>query len=164
MQPFPPFPDSEASEPDEYVEFHFEDVSFDFPEPDTVGPWLLNVAEAEGKAVHEIIYIFCSDEYLRQINIEYLDHDYYTDIITFDNSNTPDRLEGDLFISSERVADNAQTYQAPFSQELCRVMVHGLLHLCGYGDKTEEEAQTMRAKENFYLQQIQHVFEPLPGA
>ena len=164
MQPFPPFPDSAESEPDEYVEFHFEDVSFDFPAPDTVGPWLLNVAEAEGKSVHEITYIFCSDEYLRQVNIEYLDHDYYTDIITFDNSNTPELLEGDLFISSERVADNAQTYQVSFEQELCRVMVHGLLHLAGYGDKTEAEAQTMRAKENFYLQQIQHVFEPLPGA
>ena len=101
MQPFPPFPDSEASEPDEYVEFHFEDVSFDFPEPDTVGPWLLNVAEAEGKAVHEITYIFCSDEYLRQINVEYLDHDYFTDIITFDYSEG-ETISGDLFISVDQ--------------------------------------------------------------
>jgi rRNA maturation RNase YbeY len=164
MQPFPPFSDFQESEPDNYVEFHFEDVDFDMPAPDTVGPWLLDVAEAEGKAVHEIVYIFCSDEYLRRINVEYLDHDYYTDIITFDNSNTPDVLEGDMFISSERVADNARTFQVSFAQELCRVMVHGLLHLAGYGDKTEAETSAMRAKENFYLQQISHVFESAPGA
>lgn len=143
---FPDLP-SEALEP--FVSFHFEDVQFDLPDEQTVTKWLTNVANHEGQHLGEITYIFCSDEHLRGINVEYLDHDYYTDIITFPYNG--EAIQGDMFISSERVTDNAAANGVSFRHELCRVMVHGLLHLMGYGDKTEAEAQVMRAKEDFYL-------------
>jgi len=113
---------------------------------------LLEVAASEMQAFYEVNYIFCSDEYLRSINVEFLQHDYYTDVITFPLSDG--HIHGDIFISSERVAENAQTEGHTFLQELCRVMVHGVLHLAGYGDKTPEEAVTMRSKENEYLQRL----------
>ena len=143
---FPDLP-SEALEP--FVSFHFEDVEFDLPDEQALTKWLTLVAEAEGQQLGEITYIFCSDEHLRGINVEYLDHDYYTDIITFPYDG--EAIQGDMFISSERVTDNAAANGVSFRHELCRVMVHGLLHLMGYGDKTEAEAQVMRAKEDFYL-------------
>lgn len=143
---FPDLP-SEALEPS--ISFHFEDVEFDLPDEQALTKWLILVSEAEGKPLGEISYIFCSDEHLRGINVEYLDHDYYTDIITFPYEG--ETIQGDMFISSERVTDNAATNGVAFRQELCRVMVHGLLHLAGYGDKTEAEAKVMREKEDFYL-------------
>ena len=145
------FPVPEPSEqPEEPIAFFFEDVSFDLPDEPGLQAWLLSVAEAEGKPVWEINYIFCSDEHLRGINVEFLDHDYYTDIITFDNSDDA-RMQGEIYISSERVAENAQTNGVPFYHELCRVMVHGVLHMAGYGDKTPEDEAIMRRKEDFYL-------------
>ncbi|MBP6826730.1 MAG: rRNA maturation RNase YbeY [Saprospiraceae bacterium] len=145
------FPVPEPSEqPEEPIAFFFEDVSFDLPDESGLRAWLLSVAEAEGKSVWEINYIFCSDEHLRGINVEFLDHDYYTDIITFDNSDDA-RMQGEIYISSERVAENAQTNGVPFHHELCRVMVHGVLHMAGYGDKTPEHEAIMRGKEDFYL-------------
>ena len=94
-------------------------------------------------------YVFCTDEKLREMNVEYLDHDYYTDVITFPYSDNA--VHGDVFISYDRVADNAQRLEVPFEQELCRVLVHGVLHLCGYLDKTETDEKRMREKEDFYL-------------
>lgn len=132
------------------VQFFYEDTSFELPNPSAITQWLSQVAEMESCRIIGIDYIFCSDEYLYNINLEYLQHDYYTDIITFPYSERPD-LQGDLYISIDRVKDNAHALQAHFEQELLRVMVHGLLHLAGYGDKTDAEVAHMRARENFYL-------------
>lgn len=146
------FPDLPFAEPETFVSFNFEDIEFDLPDQHLLVDWLLSIAAAEAKPVYELNYIFCSDEYLREVNIEYLKHDYYTDIITFPY--TQGAIHGDLFISSERVNDNARKHNVSFLHELCRVMAHGVLHLAGYGDKTPEEERAMREKENFYLQKI----------
>lgn len=136
-------------EPETYVSFNFEDVEFKLPDQQLLVEWLLSIAAAEEKPVYELNYIFCSDEYLREVNVEYLQHDYYTDVITFPY--TPGAIHGDIFISSDRVADNAREQDVAFLYELYRVMAHGVLHLAGYGDKTPEEEQDMRTKEDFYL-------------
>lgn len=147
------FPDIPMEdEPETFVSFYFEDVEFDLPNQQGLVEWLLAVAADEDKPVYELSYIFCSDEYLRQINIEHLDHDYYTDVITFPY--TEGVVHGDIFISSDRVADNAATHAVSFLDELYRVMVHGVLHLSGYGDKTPVQQQMMRAKEDFYLKKL----------
>ncbi len=108
--------------------------------------WIENVIVSEGKSLEEISYIFCDDEYLLNINIEYLDHDTYTDIITFDYS-VGKILQGDIYISTERVRENSETFGVNFDEELRRVLIHGVLHLSGYKDKSEEEAAIMRSKE-----------------
>ncbi|TVZ26307.1 rRNA maturation RNase YbeY [Gillisia sp. Hel_I_86] len=108
--------------------------------------WIENVIASEGKSLEEISYIFCDDEYLLKINMEYLDHETYTDIITFDCS-IGKILQGDIYISTERVRENSESFNVKFEDELRRVLVHGVLHLCGYKDKTEEEAARMRSKE-----------------
>ena len=119
--------------------------------------WLQSVAASEGYEIANLEYVFCSDDYLLEINRNSLQHDEYTDIITFDMredamEDVPDKIiDGLIYISVERVADNAGKYHASFFQELARVMVHGVLHLCGYGDKTPVEQQTMRSKEDEYL-------------
>ena len=146
---FPAFP---SDAPDASVSFHFEDVEFELPNEQKLSDWLQSVAESEGKEFVEVNYIFCSDERLREMNVEFLDHDYYTDVITFPYAE--DAVHGDVFISSERVADNAKTLQVPFEHELCRVLVHGVLHLAGYQDKTEAAEQVMREREDFYLKRI----------
>lgn len=112
--------------------------------------WLSNVASAESTIIDSLTYIFCSDEYLLDINMKYLGHDYYTDIITFPYKEGQ-HLESDMYISIDRVKENAEEYNELFDTELRRVMVHGLLHLIGYGDKTDGEIQTMRQKEEEYL-------------
>jgi rRNA maturation RNase YbeY len=112
--------------------------------------WLLAVIQKEGKVLGELNYIFLSDEALLQMNKEYLNHDYFTDIITFDYCEG-DLITGDLFISVDRVADNAKKYHSEFLEELKRVMVHGILHLMGYGDKHEREQVIMRQKEDLYI-------------
>ena len=148
------FPELESLEqPEQPVSFFFEDVQFELPNDSLLREWLQSVADAEGKPIFEINYIFCSDEHLRGINVEFLDHDYYTDIITFDNSDDV-AMRGELYISSERVAENAQTHGVSFHHELCRVMVHGILHIAGYGDKTPEQEAIMREKEDFYLKKL----------
>ncbi|WP_010228204.1 rRNA maturation RNase YbeY [Gillisia marina] len=108
--------------------------------------WIENVIVSEGKSLEEISYIFCDDEYLLKINIEYLDHDTYTDIITFDYS-VGKILQGDIYISTERVRENSETFGVNFDEELRRVLIHGVLHLSGYKDKSVEEAARMRSKE-----------------
>ena len=112
--------------------------------------WITESMKNEGKSIEELNYIFCDDEYLLEINRQYLDHDYYTDVIGFDNSED-DVLTGDIFISEERVADNAKQNNVSFENELARVMIHGILHFAGYPDKGEEEKRIMTEKEDFYL-------------
>jgi len=147
------FPDLPFDDiPEVLVSYHFEGVAFDLPDQYALTDWLVEVATQEGKDFYEVSYIFCSDEHLRGINVEYLDHDYYTDVITFALSE--ESIHGDIFISSERVEENARTEGVPFLYELCRVMVHGVLHLAGYGDKSLEEAAMMRRKEDYYLQHL----------
>lgn len=152
MDPAMQFPEI-PQQPEQPLSFFFEDVSFDLPGEEKLSAWLLSVAEAEGKPVREINYIFCSDERLLGINLEFLDHDDYTDIITFDYSDAS-RMQGEIYISSERVAENARTNGVSFFHELCRVMVHGVLHMAGYKDKTPEDEAIMRQKEDFYLSQL----------
>lgn len=131
--------------------FHEVDLDFQLQQKKACVDWLAAVAQQEGQAVELLNYIFCSDSYLHEVNVQYLSHDTLTDIITFPLSEEGAAIEADLFISIERVRENAKQFEAAFEQELCRVMVHGLLHLLGYGDKTEVEVKTMRAKEDFYL-------------
>ena len=132
------------------IYFHSEDLDFELQNNQEVITWINNTADAEDFVVDTINYIFCSDKYLLEVNQKYLNHDYYTDIITFDY-NEENRIIGDLFISIERVKDYAEKNQINFKDELNRVMIHGVLHLCGYLDKSEEEAKLMRSKEDFYL-------------
>jgi probable rRNA maturation factor len=131
--------------------FFNEDIDFKFQHKMLTKRWLKKVAETEGFKVNNLNYIFCTDEYLHKINIEYLAHDTYTDIITFDNSEDEDTIEGDIFVSIERVKENAQELSNSFDEEFKRVLVHGLLHLCGYHDHTDEEEAEMRALESKYL-------------
>lgn len=133
------------------IRFFTEDTAYKLPKKTVVKQWLTGQAKREGVAVRELNYIFCSDDYLLQINREHLNHDYYTDIITFDTSDDEGVIEGDIFISVERVDDNWRIQQTSFASEMHRVMAHGLLHLCGYGDKTDEEVARMRQKEDEWL-------------
>ena len=112
--------------------------------------FIFSVFKREKKRVASINYIFCSDQYLLQINKDFLLHDYYTDIITFDLSDK-NAIVGEIYISVDRVKDNANVQGTSFSNELLRVMFHGVLHLCGYGDKTKSEITVMRQKEDYYL-------------
>ena len=133
------------------IRFFNEDVPYKLTQKQAARQWLKQQAEAEGYTVGDLNYIFCSDDYVLQVNRDYLQHDYYTDIITFDQSEEDDKLEGDIFISVDRVADNAQQLGISAEQEMRRVLAHGMLHLCGYGDKTDEEAAQMRAKEEEWM-------------
>ncbi|HMR44062.1 MAG TPA: rRNA maturation RNase YbeY [Saprospiraceae bacterium] len=134
----------------EYISFQSEDIVFDLSHSDQSEAWITAVVEKESKKLGPITFIFCSDNYLHQLNVQYLRHDTLTDIITFPYGELPE-VSGDIFISVERVAENAKKYAATFEQELSRVMVHGVLHLCGYKDKTPAEQQQMRAKEDEML-------------
>jgi probable rRNA maturation factor len=118
--------------------------------------WITESMINEGKSIEDLNYIFCDDEYLLQINRQYLDHDYYTDVIGFDNSQD-DVLTGDIFISEERVADHAKENNVTFENELARVMIHGILHFAGYPDKGEEEKRIMTEKEDFYLNRFEYI-------
>lgn len=125
----------------------FNENDFSLKDEELFQNWLFRLAESERKNVGEINYIFCDDEYLLEINQNYLDHDTYTDIISFDNT-VGNSLNGDIFISTERVEENAAEYNVDFLQELKRVIAHGMLHLCGYKDKSESESELMRGKED----------------
>ena len=132
------------------INFFTEDVSIPLFNQSSVTAWLCNVCESENKELDEVSIIFCSDDYLLTMNNEYLQHDYYTDIITFDYC-FDNQVVGDLFISVDRVTDNAKLSQASFNNELLRVMVHGILHLIGFKDKSDEDSKLMRLKEDEYL-------------
>lgn len=130
---------------EEIINFYSEN-DFELPHSSQFEIWIKEVIASEGKKTGEISFIFCNDEYLLEINQQYLDHNTYTDIISFDNS-VGNILNGDIFISTERVAENASEYGVTFEEEIKRVIVHGVLHFCGYKDKSKEEAQLMRTKE-----------------
>ncbi len=132
------------------ISYFSEDIDFNLKNKRLNNRWLNLVAESEIKRVGDISVIFCSDGYLLDINKRYLRHDYFTDIITFDYTEG-DRLSGDLFISVDTVRANAEEYGSDFEQELCRVMVHGVLHLIGYDDHTPDDIALMRSKEDYYL-------------
>ena len=132
------------------IRFFLEDVIFDFNQKLLTKRWLNLVAEAEQRNIGDINIIFCSDPYILDINMKYLQHDYYTDIITFDYCES-DILSGDLFISIDSVRDNSSEFSSSFNDELNRVIVHGLLHLIGYDDHKDEDIAVMRSKEDFYL-------------
>ncbi|GAB4019390.1 rRNA maturation RNase YbeY [Spirosoma koreense] len=142
------------------IRFFNEDVPYKLAQKQVIRQWLKQQAQREGYAVGELNYILCSDDYVLQVNRDYLEHDYYTDIITFDQSEEAGKLAGDIFISVERVADNAAQLGIPVDQEMQRVLAHGLLHLCGYGDKTAEEEAKMRAKEEEWLSLYPAVIPP----
>ena len=112
--------------------------------------WLNSVIKEEGMVIGELVYVFCNDEYLLKKNIQFLNHNTLTDVITFDYSEE-EIISGDILISTERVVENAKIFNVNYLTELHRVMVHGLLHLLGYKDKIEKDANTMREKENYYL-------------
>mgnify|MGYP000273484841 CR=1 FL=1 len=133
------------------INFFNEDVNIELPEEDKVKNWLLRVAEEEGQQAGALNFIFCSDPYLLDINKRYLQHFYYTDVITFQYHESGNPIEGDCFISADTVKTNAEAYQISFERELYRVMVHGLLHLLGYNDKSDSEFDLMKEKENYYL-------------
>lgn len=132
------------------ISFYFEDTKFVFKQKTLTRKWLKLVAESEICRIGDISVIFCSDNYILDINQRYLSHDYFTDIITFDYREG-DRLSGDLFISVDSVKENSVEYGTEFNGELNRVIVHGLLHIIGYDDHTEEQTREMRSKENYYL-------------
>ena len=132
------------------VSYFSEDIDFTFKGRALNNRWFRMVAESEIRRIGDVNVIFCSDRYILDINMKYLQHDYFTDIITFDYCEG-DRLSGDLFISIDSVRENAVEYGATFEDELHRVLVHGILHLIGYDDHTEEQISQMRAKEDYYL-------------
>lgn len=132
------------------ISYFFEDTDFVFKGKALNNRWLKIVAESEIRRLGQISIIFCSDNYILDINQRFLQHDYFTDIITFDYCEG-DRLSGDLFISVDSVRENAIEYGSSFNDELNRVMVHGILHLIGYDDHTDEDIRQMRSKENYYL-------------
>ena len=133
------------------INYFFEGTNFILGQQKAVTNWILSSITTHQQQAQEINFIFCSDEYLLQINREYLSHDYYTDIITFDQSEEPGKLEADIFISVERVAENACDIKVSFTEELHRVIIHGVLHLLGFTDKTTEEATLMRQQEDHHL-------------
>lgn len=128
------------------IEFNYEEVTFDFNE-EVHASWLSNVIKSEYKSEGEVSYLFCNDNYLLDLNQRFLDHDTLTDIITFDNT-MGNTVGADVCISVDRVRDNAVDFGVSFEEELRRVLVHGVLHICGYKDKSKDDAILMRAKEN----------------
>ncbi|NDV47222.1 rRNA maturation RNase YbeY [Paludibacter sp. 221] len=138
------------------ITYYYEDIEpLDIQEKNVSG-WIKSTAAVYGKKIGEISYIFCSDERILEVNKQYLDHDYYTDIITFDYTQG-NILGGDIFVSVDTVKSNAGKFGQSFGKELHRVIIHGILHLCGQTDKTPEEQQQMTAKENLALDAINFI-------
>jgi probable rRNA maturation factor len=133
------------------LKFFSEEISFKLPQSVKTSKWIKTISLSEGYKIGELNYIFCSDDYLLEINKQYLDHDYYTDIITFDNSEEEGKLEGDIYVSIDRVRENAVGLGVDFEVELRRVLIHGLLHLIGFEDGSDELKKQMRAKEDACL-------------
>ena len=131
------------------ISFNYE-TDFSLQNDQIIIEWVRYTIAEEKHKEGDINYVFCSDDYLHKLNVEFLSHDTLTDIISFDYS-VGNELHGDIFISIERVKDNAKDFNTSFQSELERVIIHGILHYCGYKDKTNEESKTMRSKENYYL-------------
>lgn len=132
------------------ITFQNQSISFKLKEKTRLKAWIKTVTEREKHRLGDINYIFCSDDELLEINIQHLNHNTYTDIITFDYTEG-DKISSDIFISIDRVEENAKKFKVSFEEELHRVMIHGILHLCGYKDKSKTDAELMRKKENAAL-------------
>jgi probable rRNA maturation factor len=133
------------------INFFIEDIKFSLKNKTLIRNWITDTIAAEGYALDELSFILCSDEYLHVINKQYLDHDTYTDVITFDNGEELKTILGDIFISIDRVQENASQFNSTLQHELLRVMIHGTLHLLGYKDKSKAAKTLMTKKEDFYL-------------
>ena len=133
--------------------YQSDDIKFPRIKRREISNWIKSVAASYNKKIGDIACIFCSDEKILEVNIQYLSHDYYTDIITFDYSEK-DIISGDLFISLDTVRSNAEKFNTDYTEELCRVIIHGILHLCGFKDKSAEDEKVMREKENKALKQF----------
>lgn len=133
------------------INFFTEDLKYTLKQKTRIRTWLLDTINKEGYALEELNFILCSDEYLLKMNQEYLDHDTYTDVITFDNADQPHTIAGDIFISMERIQENAKAFKGTVFDELCRIMVHGTLHLLGFKDKSKADKTVMTQKEDHYL-------------
>jgi probable rRNA maturation factor len=140
--------------PKAVINFFTEEISFTLKQKTVIKTWLKETIAAEGYALSELNFIFCSDEYLLGMNQQYLNHDTYTDVITFDNSDALKTIVGDIFISVDRIRENANQFARNFEDEMCRVMVHGTLHLLGYKDKSKAAKTQMTAKEDEYLSKL----------
>ena len=132
------------------VSFHSEQTDYSISNENQISDWLVSVCKTEGKTLAEISIILCSDDYLLEVNRKHLNHDYYTDVITFDYSESP-HVSGDIFISIDRVRENVGSFGVEMVDELHRIIVHGTLHLLGYTDKTSSSKEEMTSKEDFYL-------------
>ena len=128
------------------IRFAVQDINFELQQAEKVKKWISEVVQRRQKWVGNISYLFCDDEYLLGVNRQYLNHDTYTDIITFDYV-AADLISGDIMISVDRVVENAEKFEVPFEHELHRVIIHGVLHLLGQGDKSDSEAVEMRRQE-----------------
>lgn len=133
------------------IHFFSEDIDFNLRKKLQVRQWIKQTILSEGKRLGELNFIFCSDSYLLEINKQYLDHDTYTDIVTFDNSIEPGKITGDIFISIDRIRENARNFKVSETNELHRVIIHGVLHLLGYKDKSKPDKLLMTQKEDKYL-------------
>ncbi|MFM9911131.1 MAG: rRNA maturation RNase YbeY [Chitinophagaceae bacterium] len=133
------------------VRFYFNDVHITLKEKTRLKKFLLLLFKSEGCFVKNINVVFCTDSYLLDINTAFLKHDYFTDIVTFSYSNQKKFIDGELYISAERIRENSQMHKTSLKEELHRVIFHGCLHLCGYRDKTSQEIKKMRERENYYL-------------
>jgi probable rRNA maturation factor len=140
--------------PKSVIHYFTEDISFNLKQKTIIKNWLKETITAEGYVLQELNFIFCSDAYLLDMNQQYLNHDTYTDVITFDNSEVLKTIIGDVFISIDRIRENAAAFSRDFHDELCRVMVHGTLHLLGYTDKTKTSKSQMTLKEDQYLAKL----------
>ena len=134
------------------IQFFSEDIDFTVKDKQKIRTWIGETIKSEGfKRVGELSFVFCSDAYLLEINKQYLNHDTFTDIVTFDSSEDEDVIAGDIFISVERIRENASKFSVSQKDELNRVIIHGVLHLCGYYDKKKEDKALMTEKEDYYL-------------
>ncbi|MEX2512554.1 MAG: rRNA maturation RNase YbeY [Cyclobacteriaceae bacterium] len=136
------------------IHFFEEETTLKLNNSRKVKLWLKELAMAHGYKLGNLNYIFCSDNYLYQINIQYLNHHTHTDIITFDQSDQPGIIEGDIYVSIDRIKENAKEWETSFEKELFRVISHGLLHLCGFSDKSEIDKAEMRNQENLALEKL----------
>lgn len=139
------------------IRFFYEEIEFKLPHTAKTRNWLAHSAQREKKTIKDINFIFCSDSFLLTLNEQYLNHQTLTDIITFDES-SKDTIAGEVYISIDRVAENAHKYKSEFLVEVRRVMIHGVLHLCGYSDKRQSDKMLMRKKEDGYLSLWQKLF------
>lgn len=139
------------------IQFFEEDVAYKLKGKAKVKAWIKDTIVAEGFKLSELNYIFCSDDYLLQINQQYLDHDTYTDIVTFDNSEQEGVIVSDIFISIPRIKENAEKFKVSVVDELHRVLIHGALHLLGYKDKSASDKKKMTEKEDLYLAKRQFI-------